>query len=145
MLLFTPSSRSLMYIKHKKGPSKIISTGNRSSINLVISSKSISNLLDMILLSRTYTEKGLINFICSETQSLLCTRHFTNPQSYVMYWKQHDILLNIHIAGVVVVVCFHDLKFCLSSQVKAASCAGVVHATKYLSIKHLCCDLLTLL
>ena len=57
-----------------------------------------------------------------------------------MYWKQHDILLNIHTAGVVVVVCFHDLKFCLSSQVKAASCAGVVHATKYLSIKHLCCD-----
>ena len=27
------------------------------------------------------------------------------------------------LAHVVVVVCFHDLKFCLSRQVKAASCA----------------------
>ena len=27
------------------------------------------------------------------------------------------------VVDVVVVVCFHDLKFCISSQVKAASCA----------------------
>ena len=117
MLLFTPSSRSLMYIKHNKGPSKIISTGDRSSINLVISSKSISHLLDMIFLSRTYTEKCLIIYICSETQSLLCTRHFTNPQSYFMYWKQHDILLNIHTLLELLLLSF---AFTISNFVSAA-------------------------
>ena len=32
-------------------------------------------------------------------------------------------LLNVVVVVVVVVVCFYDLKFCLSSQLKAASCA----------------------